>query len=269
MSIGSIGSSTSLWQQDQNYWNDQQSEASTTAATSSLITAMSNAMVTQAKGLASIANQTALNRTNSQLTAAIQNILSGGSTSSSDSSASSTSSSSVSAASPATGVGTASLTTSTTLASLGIPAGGSFTISSGGDTTTYASTGSDTVGNVLTAINQDYVGNAPVTASLNSSGRLVLKSKNDTNIIAVAGVYAGNIGFGTTNDNFKPTPGTPSPSSASTSSSTSATTSSAKTSTTSANTTKSYTTIAAESATSAASLLSDSGAGGSLVDMLA
>lgn len=267
MGIGSIGSTQSFWQQDQNYWSQQQSASSSAAATNSIISAISSAETSQAKGLASIANKTALDRVNSQLTAAIQNILSGGTGTTGSSTSSTGSSSSGSPAKPAQGTGTAPLTVSTPLSTLGIPAGGSIVISAGGNTTTYASTGSDTVGDLISAINQDYVGNAAVTASLNKNGDLVLTSKNTTDIISVGGVYAGNLGFGVSNDTFKPTKATSSATSSATTSSTSSTASSSKSSTTSSGS-KSYTTIASLTASSAASLLSDSGVSGSLVNML-
>jgi hypothetical protein len=268
MSTGSIGSSTSFWSQDQSYWSDQQSEASASSASAALINVMGDAMASEAKGMASIANGEALKRVNSQLVAAIQSVLSGNATSTDSTSSSTTSSSSAaSAAKPATGTGTAPLTVSTPLSQLGIPAGGSITISSGGNVTTYASTGSDTVGDLMSAVNADYYGNAAVTASLNSEGDLVLTSKNTTDEFTVNGVYAGNLGFGVGNNTFKATPATGSAASASTTSTTSTATSSSSSSTTT--TKKSYTTAASESATSAASILSASGASGSLVDMLA
>ena len=260
--MSSIGSSTSsFWSQDQSYWSQQQSASSSNSASTALINAMGDAVANEAKGMASIANGEALKRVNSQLVAAIQGVLSGNSTSTT--STSSSTSSSYTAAKPATGTGTAPLTVSTPLSQLGIPAGGSITVSAGGNTTTYASTGSDTVGDLMSAINKDYYGNAQVTASLNSRGDLVLTSKNTTDMISVNGVYARNLGFGATNDSFKATPAVGTPPS----STTSTTTSSSSTST--AATKKSYTTVGTESASSAASLLSASGASGSLVDMLA
>lgn len=268
MGTGAIGSTPSFWQQDQSFWQQAQSNDSSIAATNSVINAMSAAESSQGKGLASIANKAALNRVNSQLVSAIQNILDGG-TGSSSSSATSSSSSTSTAPAPAIATGTAALTTGTPLSTLGVLAGGTITVSSGAYTTTYTSTGSDTVGDLMHALNNDLVGNAPVTASLSSTGRLVLTAKNDTNMILIGGVYASNIGFGATNDSFQPTKGTskaPSTSTAATSTSTSSSTS--KSSST-AKTSKSYTTLASETAGSAASVLSDSGAGGSLVDMLA
>jgi trimeric autotransporter adhesin len=260
--MSSIGSSTSsFWSQDQSYWNQQQSAESSTSATTALINAMGDAVANEAKGKASIANSEALKRVNSQLVAAIQSVLSGNTTSTG--STTSSSSSSYTAAKPATGTGTAPLTVSTPLSQLGIPAGGSVTVSAGGNTTTYASTGSDTVGDLMSAINKDYYGTAQVTASLNSSGDLVLTSKNTTDEITVNGVYARNLGFGASNDTFKATPAQGTPPSAATS--TASTTSSSSSTTTK----KSYTTALSESSSSAASLLSDSGAAGSVVDLLA
>jgi hypothetical protein len=272
MSVSSIGSSQSFWQQDQNYWNQAQSNDSTISATTSIINAMSSAETSLGKGLASIANKTALDRVNTQLTAAIQSVLSGG-TSTSSSGSTSSSSSSATAAAPATATGTAPLSLSTPLSTLGIPAGGLITVSAGANTTTYASTGSDTVGNLMSALNNDLVGNAAVTASLNRDGELVITSKNDTDTITVGGTYDSNIGFGVGHTTFKPTAATSgtasTPSSSSSSSSTTSSTSASSSASAASSATKSYTTLASEGASSAASLLSDSGVSGSLVDMLA
>jgi hypothetical protein len=269
MSTSGIGNTSSFWQQDQAYWSQQQGQSNTVAATDAVISAMSSAETSLGKGLASIANKTALNRVNSQLTAAIQNILNGSSSSSSSSSNSSAASGSTGTpAKPATAVGTAPLTLSTPLSQLGIPAGGVITVSAGGKTTTYASTGSDTIANVMGALNNDLVGNAPVTASLNNNGDLVLTSKNTTDTIIVGGVYASNIGFAAGHQTFKPTPGTAASTASSSASSASSSTKTSSSST-SAAAKKSYTTAASESLQSAASVFSDSGVGGTLVDMLA
>jgi hypothetical protein len=98
-------SSVSFWQQDQNYWSKASSASQSAAQSAAVIDNMFSASSTLASGLASIANQTALNRVNTQLTAAVQNALAsinGGSSStgtSSSSSSSSTSSSSSSSSS--------------------------------------------------------------------------------------------------------------------------------------------------------------------------
>jgi peptidoglycan DL-endopeptidase CwlO len=268
MSTSGIGSTPSFWQQDQSYWSQQQSASNSQAATTSVIEAMSSAEASLGKGLASIANKTALNRVNSQLSAAIQNVLDGGvSSSSSSTSAGSSAStgSTTSSAAPATAVGTAPLTISTQLSSLGIRAGGTITVSAGGNTTTYASTGSDTVGDLMVALNKNLYGSAAVTASLNTQGDLVIASKNATNTVTIGGVYASNIGFSPANRTFKPT-GTPASTAVATPSPAPATTSSSSSS--SATVKKSYTTTASLMLNTASSLLSDSGAGGSLVDML-
>lgn len=263
MSIGSTN--LSFWQQDQNFWQQSQQTNSSIAATTSIINAISTAETNQGKGLASIANGAALKRVDSQLLSDIQSVLTGQTPSSSSSSSSSTTGSSTTA--PATGTGTAVVTTSTPLKSLGIPAGGIVTVSAGKNTTTYASTGSDTVGELMNALNSNLVGNAAVTASLSPGGRLVLTSKNTSDTITVGGLYARNIGFATGNNTFKPTTSTSNAPAASTpAASTSSTTSSAATS---SSTKKSYTTPATEIASSAVSLLSASGVAGSLVNMLA
>jgi flagellar hook protein FlgE len=103
----------------------------------------------------------------------------------------------------ATGTGTQSaLSSTTTLASLGITSGETITVNDGTNTTSYTSTGSDTVGNLMTAING---GTAQVTASINSSGNLVLTGNNYTSSITVGGTAASNIGFGAGENAFSPT----------------------------------------------------------------
>jgi len=110
----------------------------------------------------------------------------------------------------AVAVGTGSvgnLTDATTLSSLGIAAGDHITIGDGTDTTTYTSTGTDTVGDLINAINSGAAGNAAVTASL-SSGNLVLTGNNYTAGITVGGSAAndaGDLGFGSGNSTFQPT----------------------------------------------------------------
>jgi flagellar hook protein FlgE len=96
----------------------------------------------------------------------------------------------------------ASLTNATTLASLGITSGQTITVSDGTHTTSYTSNGTDTVGNLITAING---GTAAVTASLNSTGNLVLTGNNYTSSITVGGTAASTIGFGAGLNSFSPT----------------------------------------------------------------
>jgi len=256
MSIGSI----SFWQLDRNYWAQSKERDNYLAATTSVINAMGSAQAALGKGLASIANQTALNRVNTQLSQEIQNVLSGNTGQPSSSTASSTSTKTVPVA--ATGTGTKSLSISTPLALLGILSGGTITISAGKNLTTYTTTGTDTVGDLLKAVNANDFGSAQVTASLNHNGNLVLTSKNTSDVFVVSGLYASNIGFGAGHDTFTPTkttvpaPSTPAP-----------TQSPPKTSST-ASTAKSYSTPATQMVSTAASLLGDSGVAGSLVDML-
>jgi hypothetical protein len=268
MGIGSIGGATSFWQDDQAYFSSQQSASSSQAATNSVINAIASAETNLGKGLASIANATALGRVNSQLSSAIQSVLSGNTTSTPSSTASSAaaSTSTAKAAVPATGTGKASVSISTPLSILNIPAGSTLTFSSGGKTTSYATTGSDTVGDLLLAINTNLPDNAPINAALNNRGDIVLTAKNTTNLITVGGTFAPNIGFSGSNQTFKPTAGTTSSSPAA---NTPAPTTTAKTSTASSTTAKSYPTLAMETSASAVSVLADSGVSGSLVDMLA
>src|SRR5277367_3859496 len=115
MGVGSIGSTPSFWQQDQNYWSDAQAQSRASSAADALINVMGQAETNLAKGLASIANQTALNRVNSEISTLVQQALqssSGSSTSSfssnsagsASSSSSGPSSSSSSAGAPATAI---------------------------------------------------------------------------------------------------------------------------------------------------------------------
>ncbi len=283
MSVSSI----SFYQQDQSYWQNQQSWSQAESADNSLINTIGQAEVTQAKGLASIANQTALNRVDNEITALVQSVLSGNSTSSSSSSStgssnsSSSGSSSSSSAAPATGTGTAPLTTSTPLSSLGILPGGTITVSAGANMTVYTSTGNDTVADLIDALNVDLPTNAQVTASLNSKGQLVITGRNttDTFVVGGTGIDASAIGFGIGNNTFEPTKPSSSSSNASgtSSSSDSSSSSTASSSTGSSNSSSNSSTTAAPTDTSlalqtfstAASILSADGVGGTLVDMLA
>jgi hypothetical protein len=273
--------SVSFWQQDQSFWQTAQAQSQASSADAALINVMSQAETNLGKGLASIANGEALTRTNSQLSAAVQSALQG-STASSTSSSSSSSSSSAGASSsspapiapkPASGTGTVPVTTTTTLSSLGILPGGTSTIGDGTNVTTYRSTGSDTIGDLINAINN---GSAFLTASINSSSKLVITARNlkEPVVIGGGGIDPTAIGFGNGNNTFEPPPATPAKaSSTSTSASASGTSSStASAPTTSASTTSSkgaVQTIASLNAGSAESILSASGISGNLVDMLA
>ena len=137
MSTISIGSSNSFWQQDQAFQQQSQQQTnSSIAAAQSINSAMSAAEANLGKGLASIANATALKRVDTQLAQEIQNVLTGNT---GQPLSSSTSSSAASSKVPvaATGTGTAALTTTTPLSTLGIPAGGVITVSAGQNMTTY------------------------------------------------------------------------------------------------------------------------------------
>ena len=275
MSIQSL----SFYQQDLNYWQQAQAQSQAQSADAALINVMGQAEVNQAKGLASIANGTALKRVNSELTAAVQAALnpSGTSSSSTSSTTATTSASSTSSApstpTPATGTGTVPLTTSTPLSTLGILAGGTFSINDGTNITEYTSTGDDTVADLINAINS---GPAFVTASINGNGKLVITARNTKDIVTVegSGNDAAALGFGTGNNSFTPkTPASNASSSSTTSSSSTAAASSTGTSspTTSSgsSTSTAVSTIGQEISSSAASILSASGVSGSLVDMLA
>jgi hypothetical protein len=231
-------------------------------ATDSLMSAMSSALESQGKGLASIANGEALDRTNSQISQAIENILDGTTGTSGTSSSSATGT--YTPAKAATGTGNKAVSVSTPLSTLGFLQGGSVYVSANGNTTTYTSTGSDTVGDLLAAINVNQPNSAQVKATLNSRGDIVLTSKNTTDQISVSGVFASNIGFAVGNQTFKPTAANGTPPSTTTSSPADSS-STSSTSSKSADVESAFT----ESAGAAASLLGDSGASGSLVNLLA
>jgi hypothetical protein len=301
MSIQSL----SFWQQDANYWNRSQQRDQSIANTDSLITTMGSITTNESAGLASIANQTALNRVNTALTAAIQNELqqttSGNSTAGSSTPGSSTSSPSSSTTSasntapppanaisatgaPASGTGTVPLSANTSLLTLGIPEGGSIVVSDGTNATTYKSTGTDTVANLLTALNANVFGNAQVNAYLNGSGDIVLSGTNTKDTISIAGLFAPNIGFAPGNQSFLPTPPSPaSTSSSSSNSGTSGSSTSASSATSASGTSASSTSStsnpitaglfnsagALQTGATAEFLLGSTGATGSVVNLLA
>jgi hypothetical protein len=256
MSVGSI----SFWQQDQNFWAKGQQQSQTQVASAALISAMGSAVTSRTQGLASIANQTALNRTNTALTAAIQSELqqtqSGSSSPTSSSSSTSSSGSSASApaaptvATPAIGTGTVPLTAGTSLLTLGIPPNGVITVSDGTNTTTFASDGKDTVGDLINTINNtSNAKNAQATAYLNSSGNLVITGNNTTDPISVGGLFAQNVGFGQNNNSFAPVAPPTSTASSGTSGAASSSTSSGTSS--ASNSTNSSSSSASSSGTSA------------------
>jgi hypothetical protein len=254
----SIGGVTSFWQQDQNYWSPSQGWGSTISATNSLINAIGVAETNQGKGRAAIANGEALARVNNQIKSGIQDYIKAVN-------GSSTGSSSGTKAEPATATSTKAVSVSTTLSSLGVLQGGSFYVTSGKNTTTYTSTGSDTIGDLISTLNTNLPGNAQVTASINSKGRLVIASKNTTDQISISGVYASNFGYAVGNQSFKPTKAT----APAATSSTSTTSSSKTTSTSTKSSTAGLPSVSTLNATSAATLLASSGASGSLVDLIA
>jgi len=289
-SIGGV----SFWQQDQSYWSSAQQDSQTQAQSAAVINQMFGASTTLVTGLASIANQTALNRVNTALTAAVQSALNPSSTSSPTSSASSASTASpatsasstptVTVAAPATGTGTVPLTAGTSLFGLGFLTRGNFTVSDGTYATTYQATGTDTVGDLVSAINADAPGNAQVTAWLNNSGNLVITSKNLTDTVTVSGGYASALGFGSSNATFTPTAPSPPPSgtsatsgsssSSSTSTGSSSSGSSSSTGSTGASATPSSgipnnSAFALQTGGTAELLLASSGSAGSIVNLLA
>ena len=261
MGIGSI----SFWQQDQNFWTQAQSKSQASSASTSLINAMGSLETNKVKGLASIANQEALTRTNNQLVTALKSAVAA-------STGTSTSSTSTPAAppTPATGTGTVPLTAGTSLLTIGIPPSGAITVSDGTNTTTFTSTGTDTVGDLINAINTSGPKNAQVNAYLDTSGHIVIEAQNNTDTVTVGGLFASNIGFGGTNTSFQPTVAGSSSSSSSTNSSASAasTASSGTTSSTSAPTLYNSA-YALQTTGTAATLLASAGSSSSSINLLA
>jgi hypothetical protein len=284
----SIGSG-SFWQQDQNFWARSQQTSQTQALSATVINQMFSASSTLTTGLASIANQTALDRVNTALTAAVQGALnqtSASSTASSSTSSTGSSSSPGSTASsaaapvvsaPATGTGTVPLTSGTPLLGLGFLTRGSFTVSDGTYSTTYQSTGTDTVGDLIGAINSGAPGNAQVRAWLNGSGDLVITSLNKLDTVSVSGDYAAALGFGNTNATFAPV--TPPPvshpvvSSSTSASGSSSSSNSSSSATNGAGTAASgllkNSALALQTGGTAELLLASSGSAGSLLNILA
>jgi len=265
----------SFYQQNQAYWQNGRAHSQAAAAEASLINVMGNAMLSLSKGKSSIANGQALKRVNSTLLAAVQNLLNPGSAPSTTGSTSSAKATAATKPIPATATGTARLTTATSLATLGILAGSTFSVTAGTNTTTYTSTGTDTVGSLISALNIDLPTNAHVTASLNNSGKLVITGRNTKDMIVIdgSGITGKALGFGLGTMTFKPVKGTPATGGTATASS-SASTSSAGTSSGSTASSRTSAGIPAtpsplvQTSGTAASVLSASGASGSLVNML-
>ena len=110
----------------------------------------------------------------------------------------------------ASGTGGVSTSTAATLASLGINSGDQITINDGVHAVfTYTSTGSDTVANLISAINAAHTGNTlDVSAALSggATGNLVLTGTNGTASITVGGTATADtaIGFGAGANSFQP-----------------------------------------------------------------
>jgi flagellar hook protein FlgE len=110
----------------------------------------------------------------------------------------------------ASGTGGVSTSTAATLASLGINSGDQITINDGVHAVfTYTSTGSDTVANLMSAINAAHTGNTlDVSAALSggATGNLVLTGTNGTASITVGGTATADtaIGFGAGANSFQP-----------------------------------------------------------------
>ena len=213
----------SFWQQNQNFWARSAQRSQTQASSAALMSVMSDAMTNLARGMASIANQTALNRTNAALSAAVQSALQGSTGTSAGSSSSSPGASSAGSTSaatgpgdtgaisgPATGTGTMPLSSSTSLQTFHIIKGGTFSVSDGIGATVYTSTGSDTVGDLIKAINNASPGHARAFAWVDDKGKLNVASTDTSHTITIGGSAAAALGFGTGNTFFQPATTAPS-----------------------------------------------------------
>jgi flagellar hook protein FlgE len=107
--------------------------------------------------------------------------------------------------------GTGSVNFANSSASLGLTAGQTITINDGINSVfTYTATGSDTVGDLMTAINAAKTGGTlDVSAALSggTSGNLVLTGTNELASITVSGTATADtaIGFGNSSNQFEPT----------------------------------------------------------------
>jgi hypothetical protein len=159
---------------------------------------------------------------------------------------------------------------------LGFLTRGNFTVSDGTYTTTYQSTGTDTVGDLISAINSGTPGNAQVRAWLNGGGDLVITSLNKFDTVTVSGDYAAALGFGNTNATFAPVTPPPvshpvvsnSPSGSNATSSATGGSSSTGTAT-AASGIASNSALALQTGSTAELLLASSGSAGSLLNILA
>ena len=275
MSIGSL----SFWQQNQNFWARAAERSQQLASSASLMSVMTDAVTNLSQGLSSIANQTALNRTNTALSAALQSALQGpnantnatpAANSNSASAASATSSPSDTGAisGPATGTGTVPLTAGTTLFALRILKGDTVSVSDGVGTTVYSSTGSDTVGDLIRGINGASPGHANAFAWLDGNGKLHVALKDTTHTLTIGGTVAAAVGFGAGNNTFQPSSRAARSSAAS---GTAAATSTGQTSTSGAASTKHSAAPLAQDLTggTAEILLASNGSPGDLLNLLA
>jgi len=253
--------SNSFYSQDQNHLQNERSLDQQQSNDASLFSAIGDSVTLQTTGMAQIATQEAQQRVNKEISALEAELNQASGTSSSTSTT-------PTGPAAATGTGTVPLTSSTTLSSLRIPPGGVITVSDGTNTTTYTSTGTDTVADLIGAINANVAGNAYVTASLNAKGNLVITGKNMTESVTVGGAFAPSVGFGPSNHAFNPVAAPAASSSSSSTNSTTSSSSSSSSTSTKKGTGNAVPSVALENAGSAATMLGDSGISGSLVNML-
>jgi flagellar hook protein FlgE len=110
---------------------------------------------------------------------------------------------------PAVGTGTVTLPlgANTTLASLGLVAGQTISVSDGTNTDTYTvpNVGTPKISNLIAAIGTGAGGTTAITASVNANNQLVFTGNNNLVPITVTGTGASLVGFGVGQNSFQAT----------------------------------------------------------------
>jgi hypothetical protein len=106
------------------------------------------------------------------------------------------------------------LTGNTSLQTFHIIKGGTFSVSDGIGATVYTSNGSDTVGDVINAINSASPGHAQAFAWIDDNGKLKIAATDTSHTITIGGTAAAALGFGAGHNSFAPATNTTSTSTA-------------------------------------------------------
>ena len=114
--------SLSFWQQNQRYYSHKYAQSRFATSSAALMSVMGDAVTNLSTGLSRIANQTALNRTNAALSAALQAAISGSAGNSGSSAKSSSSASTGTSSSSASSSKASSATNSSGISNNSAPA---------------------------------------------------------------------------------------------------------------------------------------------------